>query len=79
MTRVYEKILYAKDTNCSVQQEVKMVKITRAASQLVMLCYIIGCNSLISEGPLEFFKLRENMISRTWVTEITLKVVIKKD
>lgn len=56
-----------------------MVKITRAGSQMIMLCYVIECNSPISEGPLKSFKLRVNMISQTCVREIALKVAIKKD
>lgn len=39
-----------------------MVKIKKAGSQLLMLCYIAEFTSLIKEGPLKSFKLGENMI-----------------
>lgn len=39
-----------------------MVKIKKAGSQLLMICYIAEFTSLIKEGPLKSFILGENMI-----------------
>lgn len=60
-TRECERTLCAEDSNSSVQKEGIMVKTRQAGSQLSTPCYIIECNSLISDEPLKSSKLGENM------------------